>query len=87
MRTIHKYPLTVTQTNVSTFEGARFLHVADQHGQITLWAEVNTLARESMCDVFVVPTGGDVPTDGDYLGTVLVDEGLYVFHVYVGRNR
>lgn len=87
MKTIHKYVLTPTQTNVPTFERARFLHVNDQHGQVTLWAEVNTLERECVRDVHVVPTGGDVPAGAEYVGTVLLQAGLLVFHVYVGAER
>ncbi len=87
MRTIHKYALQpIVNQVVSTHLGARVLHVAQQHGQITLWAEVDTANPPSTLDVHVVPTGGEVPL-GDFAGTVLVDDGLYVFHVYVGRNR
>ena len=82
MKTIHKYVLGEAVNRVSTFEGARFLHVDNQREQITVWAEVNTLERECMRTLHVVGTGGDVPVGSAYVGSALVAGGDLVFHVY-----
>jgi len=49
---------------------------------ISIWAEVpDDLDRPEVMRTFqVVPTGGDVPTVGIYIGTVL--DGLLVWHIY-----
>ena len=60
-------------------------HIAEQNGKITLWCEVNT-NREPQEYVFhVFGTGWDVPSNVDYLGSVLMNQGAYVWHVYVER--
>lgn len=82
MRTVHKYVLTGSVNEVSTFEGARFVHVANQHDEITVWAEVNTMERECMATLHVVGTGGEVPVGARFVGTALMASGNYVFHVY-----
>lgn len=82
MRTVHKYVLAQVVNRVSTFESAKFLHVANQHDHVTVWAEVNTLERECMRTLHVVGTGGEVPVGTGYVGTALMDEGRFVFHVY-----
>lgn len=85
-RTIHKYVLPFPHNEVSTFERARFLHAAEQHEQITVWAEVNTLERECRRTVHVVGTGGEVPPNVDYVGTAVCAGGEYVFHIYADRE-
>lgn len=82
MRTIHKYTLNATTNAVSTYERARFLHVANQREQITVWAEVNTLERECLRTLHVVGTGGEVPRGAAYIGSALMADGDFVFHVY-----
>lgn len=83
MRTVHKYVLSNPQNAVSTYERARFLHVANQHDQITVWAEVNTMERECRRTLHIVGTGGEVPAGTEYVGSALMDGGRFVFHVYV----
>lgn len=88
MRTIHKYVLSDVTNEVPTFEGARFLHVANQADQITVWAEVETLTRECTRVVHVVGTGQPVPTGPvDYIGSVLMAGGVFVFHVHAEIQR
>ena len=82
MRTIHKYAVGDWANEVSTYEGARFLHVDNQREQITVWAEVNTLERECMRTLHVVGTGHEVPRGAAFIGTALMAGGDYVFHVY-----
>lgn len=83
MRTIHKHVIDKPVVEIPTFERARFLHADEQHGEITVWVEVNTLERECLRRVLVVPTGGQVPAHSDFVGTVLLGGGQLVFHVYV----
>ena len=87
MRTVHKYVLTEAVNQVSTYEGARLLHVDNQREQITVWAEVNTLNRECMRTLHVVGTGGEIPPNAAHVGSVLVAGGDFVFHVYTGAAR
>ena len=86
MRTVHKYVLSDVRNEVSTYEGARFLCAANQREQITVWAEVNTLERECLRSLYVVGTGGKVPPDCDYVGSALMADGDFVFHVYAERE-
>lgn len=82
MRTIHKYVLTDVVNEVLTFERAKWLYVANQHEQITVWAEVNTLERECMETLHIVGTGHEVPSGVRHIGSALMDSGRFVFHVY-----
>ncbi|GEP38867.1 hypothetical protein NPS01_25300 [Nocardioides psychrotolerans] len=82
MKVIHKYVLTEAASRVTTHEGARFIHAANQYEQITVWAEVNTLERECTAELHVVGTGGGVPPRTRHVGSVLMADGAYVFHVY-----
>lgn len=85
--TIHKYLLNVNANHVSTYEGVRFLHVANQHEHITVWAEVNTMERECMRTLRVVATGGEVPSGYVYVGSALLADGAFVFHVYAEEGK
>jgi hypothetical protein len=87
MNTVHKYVLQTPVSSVDTYEGARFLHVANQHEQICVWAEVNTLERECVRTLFIVGTGHEVPKGADYIGSALVDGGSFVFHIYAEAQR
>jgi len=82
MRVIHKYVLDPFAPKVSTYEGARFIHATNQREEITVWAEVNTLARECVRTLHVVGTGYEPPQQGEYVGTVLMSNGDFVFHIY-----
>ena len=86
MKTVHKYLLDDVRTQVSTYEGARFIHVANQRERIAVWAEVNTLARECVRTLHMVGTGTDVPAGTDHIGSALVAAGEYVFHIYANRE-
>jgi hypothetical protein len=88
MKTIHKYVIDKSTNDVSTYENATFLHAANQHDQITVWAEVNTLNRECMRTLYIVGTGHKAPDHCDYVGSALMDGGRYVFHIYAaGETR
>lgn len=82
MRTVHKYTLDDAVNQVATYEGARFIHVDNQRERITVWADVNTLERECVRTLHVVGTGGEVPFRAEHIGSALVADGSFVFHVY-----
>jgi len=62
--------------------GATILHIAAQHDSGMLWAEVDADAKLVARDFVAVPTGGDVPKAGTYLGTFSSVGGRYVHHIF-----
>lgn len=83
MRTIWKHALQFTDGPqvVTAPANWRVLHVADQHGQPTLWLEVDTDALGQWARPFhVIGTGHPVPAGGTYVGSS--HSGPFVWHVY-----
>lgn len=90
---VFKYPLDLRKAlenglrvTVPMPLGAKVIHVALQHGQITMWAQV-TLGNVMRDRVYaIVGTGhGEVPANSVHVGTVqmLSDNGdEYVWHIY-----
>lgn len=84
---IFKYTLNPTRDLVLPY-GARLLHVAEQHGEAVLWAEIETTNLIVYRKLAHIPTGGTPPKDGLYIGTFLMENGSLVFHVYdLGEQR
>lgn len=86
---IWKFELQVTDTqSVVMPAGANPLYVADQNGNLCLWAVVNPQKPSESRDVWVVGTGNSMPTEielyGDYIGTV--QQGRFVWHVFIGKR-
>jgi triacylglycerol esterase/lipase EstA (alpha/beta hydrolase family) len=70
------------QVVVLTREGAVIRAVGMQGGEIYAWAETPVQANP-LTDTRtfrVVPTGGDLPDPGAFVGTVF--DGPFVWHVY-----
>lgn len=65
---------------------AKPLSVQLQHGAPYVLAQVDPAMPATEYTFFVVPTGGTVPEDAKYLGTVQVAGGDYIFHVYHDRT-
>ena len=90
MRVIYKYNLDVI-SKVQSLRVPGMLpeikHVAVQNGQITLWIEVDPGDGLLETDFKVVATGeaynGDV---WEHVGTVLMLEGSYVWHIMKARK-
>lgn len=87
MKTIWKYKIDPAFGMYAMPKGATLLHVAEQGGQLTAWAEVDRDAAEVKREIRVVGTGMqfDLPATARYIGTVLMAEGLFaglVWHVY-----
>lgn len=90
-RRVWKYPLAVqVEQTIDMPFGARVIHVAEQHGEPTLWAEVigtdpwvRKLHRPRR--FYIIGTGHVFDTRGaqiEYRGTVMLQRGHLVLHVY-----
>ena len=86
-RTVWKYPLAIADSQEVEVGGSpRFLHAAMQDGHPTLWVECATTFKEPKpWFVSVVPTGGIVGTDSEYLGTCVGQQ--FVWHIYRTSRR
>ena len=85
-KVIHKYPLRVGRNEVELPWGAKILSVANQRENIAMWAEVND-THEKVSRLFhVVLTGASAPAPARYIGTVMLDGGNFVVHVYEDTN-
>ena len=88
MRKIFKYDLATEGGVLSIPLGSKILSVAEQGNRIRLWAEVEVHDPDNF-DVHVeydcINTGDQPPHDDAMIfrGTVLLDRGSYVKHVYV----
>jgi hypothetical protein len=79
MHTVYKYPLG----KHSITEHAVARCVAAQGNDIYVWVELDTEAKDKIEVEFIaVPTGGKVPKDCSYIGTVHSMSGWMVFHVF-----
>lgn len=82
MRTVHKYELTAVENKVSTHRGVRWLHVANQDERPVIWGEVDTDELPDERTLWLIGTGQEVPVWLTYLGSALLADGEFVFHVY-----
>lgn len=62
--------------------GAMVCTFAAQGNDLCIWVQVNPMKRTILRAFEVVPTGGMVPTDGEYVGTALMSDGALVWHLY-----
>lgn len=86
MKTIHKYDLTTEFNRIVTHDGVQWLSVNSQDNQMKLWGLVDTDNPPAIHRATVVGTGQPVPDSADsdsYLGTLLLNNGMFVFHVFV----
>jgi hypothetical protein len=83
---IHKYPINARQYTINCRHGAKILSVGVQGEIPMIWAMVNPANPPSPIRVIMMLTGEDMPEGNwDFLGTVLLEGGNYVLHVY-GRS-
>jgi hypothetical protein len=87
VKTVWKYAIDPAAGPTGWFnipKGARFLHCADQYGQVALWFEVPPVGGPFDSRQFrLVGTGfAEVDAEFTYLGTVLLQGGQLVLHVY-----
>lgn len=81
MKTIHKYVLT-PPFRVRAPAGAKVLVSGEQQGALCVWMEVDTDRVLVDKQFTVVGTGHTAPDDGTYVGTGMMDDGMFVLHVY-----
>lgn len=86
MKTIWKFPiLLLVETSVEMPKGARILTVQAQLDQPQVWAVVDPEAPREMRRFRWIATGRpeeDYAFDGVYLGTVQLQGGGFVFHLF-----
>ena len=82
MKTTYKYPLQITdQQTVTMPAGAQILHVGlGPHGDVCLWALVDSGKPTELRHIVVTGTGHPVPDGVTYLGSVT--SGIFVWHVW-----
>ncbi len=83
MKTIYKYSIGKDIETLMIPAGAEILCVQTQNGHIQMWALVDT-AREKEPRTFIARRTGFVCADpiGKYIGSVQVEGGRLVFHVF-----
>ena len=84
MREIWKYTLRPGKQSFGIPQGASVLHTHEQRGEVCLWALVDPTERQAERVFEVVATGQPFDLLGKYLyiGTVHLEGGLLVFHVF-----
>lgn len=94
MRVIWKFPIECDSVKNQPFlmivpsvpSGAIPLCVQTQDGRAFVWMDVDPKATRNGFRLYCVGTGfGAVPENTTYLGTV--QEGDYVWHLYVPKNQ
>lgn len=93
MKTVHKYggfsPGVLADRSGFSLEmpsGARVLSAVNKKNRLVVYAEVDPSRPKSPRAFACVETGGPLPkSDGRwrFVGTVLLDDGAFVVHVYV----
>ena len=90
MKTIHKYTLDrAWDQKVSMPRGAKILSVQPQNGLPQIWAEVDPNALTVERTFVVIGTGHKLPEGFtlEFLGTVQLQNGSLVLHVYEATQR
>lgn len=91
MRSIYKYNILDGQDGVITGPITKIINAAEQHGNIVVWAEVDTDAPARKFQVIPIGTGWnlDPPSNKEcvldthtFLNTIQLMDGHLVFHVY-----
>lgn len=84
MRAVFKYRLpNYGQVSMMMPRGAKPLHVAEEMGGVSMWAEVDD-SQPPEARIFLVRSTGAAfnGDEGRYVGTVVANGGLSVWHVY-----
>lgn len=80
--TIFKYCLFRAITRLPLHDGWKCRMVDVKDGMPHLWVELDLSAPLVQAEILRVPTGGNVPHDCMYLGSVLLHDGQLVWHYY-----
>lgn len=84
MKTIWKYTWDAPNIHSSFAmpQGAVVLHVHEQNDVICLWALIDTKVPKKLRRFALCGTGHLYPAGGQYVGSVHLSGGQYVFHVF-----
>lgn len=84
MKTIYKYELEpINDINaVNLPMDSVILSTNTQGNGIFIWAEVESTNLHIDRYFTVIPTGGNIPMWSEFIGTVMLNGGSLVFHVY-----
>jgi hypothetical protein len=85
-KTIWKYTLGISDAQILALpKGATILSVAEQYGEVTLWALVDPDKELEHRLFYIFGTGHPVPnTPGTFLGTVQIRD--LVWHVFTAAH-
>lgn len=84
---IYKYDLGQSTTHYFP-KDSQILSVSIQHGSPVLWALVDIDAPAEKRTFCLIGTGWVLThSPGTYIGTLLVDEGMLVLHVFETTNQ
>lgn len=85
-RTVWKYPVPMQREShvLALPNGHRVLHVDSQYGTQCLWIEVDESETLKVSRRFIwTGTGWNIPEGyTNHIGTVLVDGGAFVWHLW-----
>lgn len=87
MNRIYKYilPSAAGCVTMPLPKRSRIVHFAEQHGKACFWAQVFTEETEPK-EFLLAHTGDDVPGDFTYVGTIVLQAGYYVLHLFEKVN-
>lgn len=82
MKTVYKYLFDPFDTPIELPEGAEILHVAEQHGDVCMWALVNPENDHVVRKFEIYGTGHTIDEERQksFIGTVFYKE--FVFHIF-----
>lgn len=89
MITVYKYEIPIEDTaRINAPRGAIFRHVDTQYEKPMVWAEVDTCLELTEHVLHVRGTGHPFTGDeGDHLGSLMLNGGDIVLHIYKDRSR
>jgi hypothetical protein len=84
---IWKYELHPDSLKLNLPVNAQVLSVDEQFDKICLWCEVDPTAQETELRIFEIYGTGhriehDMGVSRDYIGTVKLQNGRFIFHIY-----
>jgi hypothetical protein len=85
MKTVWKYPLEVLdEQTIEIPDIHQILHIAEQHGEPTLWFLVDPGAPKIKKRIRIYGTGHTIVNDYQmtFLGSVLMSRGDLVWHIF-----
>ena len=86
MKQVWKYKVSIGKSKLGIPRGGKILYVSEQFNEICIWVEVYPDRKKELRYIEVFGTGHNIKEEmsisHNYLGTVKLDDGEFVFHVY-----